>query len=79
MNQKIDQEKFRKIQQRDKMMEIMRERLRDMKDNVRKCNICLSQSSKRKGREDGKDTMFEELMAENFVEPIDTHPYAHLQ
>ena len=39
----------------------MAERLRDMKDNVRKYNIHLSQISKSGGRDDGKDTGFEEL------------------
>ena len=43
------------------MMDIMAERLRDMKDNVRKYNIHLSQISKSGGRDDGKDTGFEEL------------------
>ena len=37
------------------MMGIMAERLRDMKDNVRKYNIHLSQISKRRGRDDSKD------------------------
>ena len=38
----------------------MAERLRDTKDNMRKYN--LSQISKRKGKDDGKDTKFEELL-----------------
>ena len=42
------------------MMAIMAERLRDTKDNMRKYN--LSQISKRKGKDDGKDTKFEELL-----------------
>ena len=39
-------------------MEIMAERLRDMKDNVRKYNIHLSQISKRRGRDDSKDRVW---------------------
>ena len=62
MNQGINQKNLRKTQQRDKMMEIMAERLRDMKDNVRKYNIHISQISKRGGRDDGKDTGIEELL-----------------
>ena len=60
MNQRINQKKFRKTQHREKMMEIMAEKLRDTKDNMRKYN--LSQISKRKGKDDGKDTEFEELL-----------------